>query len=265
MIEYILSSRRHYLWINCSKNIFSFTDGAGNNLCGPPLNKCPPSKKKSVPTVAIIVAAVGATALAVIVITLLLFHRRNRRKAPKVERLGSTKNEKKEPKYKYDHRTEIGLPKHTADNYKKTEQAGELHFVRNGTERFELQDLLRASAEVLGSGSFGSSYKAILLSGPAMVVKRYKQMSNVGKEDFYEHMRKLGSLSHPNLLPLVAFYYKKEEKLLVTDFAENGSLASHLHGKLILYFYLLQDFHVVHRHHEMYTDALTWIKFWRWL
>lgn len=198
------------------------------------MNKCPPSKKKSFLKVAIIVAAVGATALAVIVISLFLFHRRNRRKGLKVERLGSKKTEKKESKYNYDHRKEIGLPKQTADNYKNTEHAGKLHFVRNGTERFELQDLLRASAEVLGSGSFGSSYKAILLSGPAMVVKRYKQMSNMGKEDFYEHMRKLGTLSHPNLLPLVAFYYKKEEKLLITDFAENGSLASHLHGKLIL-------------------------------
>lgn len=110
--------------------------------------------------------------------------------------------------------------------------------MRHGTERFELQDLLRASAEVLGSGSFGSSYKAILLSGPAMVVKRYREMNNAGKDDFYDHMRKLGSLSHPNLLPLVAFYYKKEEKLLITDFAENGSLASHLHGKDATYTFL---------------------------
>lgn len=162
----------------------------------------------------------------------MLFRGRNRRQASKIGKPPSAKHEKNDAKYKSDRRKEVGLPKHAADNYKKNEQAGKLYFVRNGTERFELQDLLRASAEVLGSGSFGSSYKAILLSGPAMVVKRYMQMSNVGKEDFYEHMRKLGSLSHPNLLPLVAFYYKKEEKLLITDFAENGSLASHLHGKL---------------------------------
>ncbi|GKA95035.1 pollen receptor-like kinase 4 [Tanacetum coccineum] len=82
-----------------------------------------------------------------------------------------------------------------------------------------------------GSGSFGSSYKAMLVGGPAVVVKRFKEMSNVGKEDFHAHMRLLGSLEHPNLLPLVSFYYKKDEKLLITDFAANGSLASHLHGK----------------------------------
>lgn len=166
-----------------------------------------------------------------------MLHRRNRvkSKASNIRKLHSAKTENKETqtKYDYDDRKEVGLHKHTTENYKKTEHAGKLNFVKNDAEEFELQDLLRASAEVLGSGSSGSSYKAILLSGQAVVVKRYKQMSNVGKEDFYEHMRKLGSLSHPNLLPLVAFYYKKEEKLLINEFAENGSLASHLHSELL--------------------------------
>ncbi|GKD29568.1 pollen receptor-like kinase 4 [Tanacetum coccineum] len=107
------------------------------------------------------------------------------------------------------------------ENYKRTDNGGKLHFVRPDRERFELEDLLRASADVLGSGSFGSSYKAMLVGGPAVVVKRFKEMSNVGKEDFHAHMRLLGSLEHPNLLPLVSFYYKKDEKLLITDFAAN--------------------------------------------
>ncbi|KAK4349730.1 hypothetical protein RND71_029043 [Anisodus tanguticus] len=107
---------------------------------------------------------------------------------------------------------------------------GKLSFVRDDRPRFDLQDLLRASAEVLGSGNLGSSYKALLMDGQAVVVKRFKQMNHVAKEDFHEHMRRLGRLSHPNLLPLVAYYYRKEEKLLVYDYASNGSLASHLHG-----------------------------------
>lgn len=109
-------------------------------------------------------------------------------------------------------------------------ELGKLSFVRDDRERFDLQDLLRASAEVLGSGNFGSSYKAVLLDGQAVVVKRFKLMNNVGREEFHEHMRRLGRLRHPNLLPLVAYYYRKEEKLLVFDFVHNGSLASHLHG-----------------------------------
>jgi ABC-type multidrug transport system fused ATPase/permease subunit len=111
----------------------------------------------------------------------------------------------------------------------------DLTFVSNERVEFDLQDLLRASAEVLGSGSFGSTYKAMVLSGPVVVVKRFKHMNKVGKKEFYDHMRRLGSLAHPNLLPLVAFYYGKEEKLLIHDFAENGSLASHLHGMICLH------------------------------
>ncbi|XP_065863898.1 pollen receptor-like kinase 4 [Euphorbia lathyris] len=106
----------------------------------------------------------------------------------------------------------------------------DLSFMRDDVERFDLNDLLRASAEVLGSGTFGSSYKASVNRGKAMVVKRYRHMNNVGREEFHEHMVRLGSLDHPNLSRLVAYYYRKEEKLLVYEFVAHGSLASHLHG-----------------------------------
>ncbi|KAJ1278118.1 hypothetical protein BS78_04G054800 [Paspalum vaginatum] len=112
----------------------------------------------------------------------------------------------------------------------RRDEHGRLVFIQEGRTRFEIEDLLRASAEVLGSGNFGSSYKATLCDGPAVVVKRFKDMNGVGREDFSEHMRRLGRLAHPNLLPLVAYLYKKEEKLLVTDYVVNGSLAQLLHG-----------------------------------
>ncbi|KAG6676231.1 hypothetical protein I3842_15G141600 [Carya illinoinensis] len=63
-----------------------------------------------------------------------------------------------------------------------------------------------------------------------MVVKRFKQMNNWGKEEFQEHMSKLGRLRHLNMLPLVAYYYRKEEKLLAFDYVQKASLAVHLHG-----------------------------------
>ncbi|CAK9140589.1 unnamed protein product [Ilex paraguariensis] len=205
----------------------NFSDRAGNiNLCGKPLSLCKSSKKQSVPKFAIIAVVVGVVALAAIIVSSFIL-RRNRQ-APKNKfgySLGA-KVHKKDAAYKTAGKKEV---EHT-DNYKRSEH-GKLYFVRNDRERFELEDLLRASAQVLGSGNFGSSYKAVLLSGPAMVVKRFRKMSDVGREEFQEHMRRLGRLSHPNLLPLVAFYYRKEEKLLVTDFVENGSLASHLHSK----------------------------------
>ncbi|KAL4369128.1 hypothetical protein GQ457_05G025540 [Hibiscus cannabinus] len=116
-----------------------------------------------------------------------------------------------------------GVPRRSID-YSK------LIFLNGDVDRFDLHELLTASAEVLGSGNFGASYKAVLLNGEAVVVKRYKQMNNVGREEFHEHMRRIGRLNHENLLPLVAYYYRKDEKLLVSQFMEDGSLASHLHG-----------------------------------
>lgn len=109
------------------------------------------------------------------------------------------------------------------------QQPSKLSFVRDDRQKFDLQDLMRASAEMLGHGNFGASYKAVLVDGEALVVKRFKQMSNIAKEDFHEHMRRLSRLKHPNLLPLVAYLYRKEEKLLVFDFVPNNSLAKHLH------------------------------------
>lgn len=108
---------------------------------------------------------------------------------------------------------------------------GRLMFVRDDRGRFfELQDLLKATAEVLGAANLGVCYRATLTSGHSVVVKRFKEMNRVGREDFEEHMRRLGRLSHPNLLPLVAYYYRKEEKLLIHDYVPNRSLANLLHG-----------------------------------
>lgn len=129
-----------------------------------------------------------------------------------------------------DHHQMVSAGGSAVTSRKTKAEASKLSFVREDRQKFDLQDLLRASAEVLGSGNFGSSYKAVLMDGQAVVVKRFKQMTNVGKEDFHEHMRRLGRLVHPNLLPLVAYYYRREEKLLVFDYVQNGSLAGHLHG-----------------------------------
>lgn len=200
-----------------------FLDQIGNQgLCGKPLAPCKSSKKKILLIIAIIVVSIAAI---LCTIAAILFIRR---------RSAQSKQEARaQRKLKAQHHTAAMEVQLTADedNYKEAEKGGELYFVRKD-RGFELEELLRAPAEVLGSGSFGSSFKAGLLSG-SMVVKRLRQINQVGKEDFYDHMRRLGRLSHPNLLPLVAFYYRKEEKLLVHDFIANGSLASHLHGMLL--------------------------------
>ncbi|KAL2542562.1 putative leucine-rich repeat receptor-like protein kinase [Abeliophyllum distichum] len=99
-----------------------------------------------------------------------------------------------------------------------------------GEQRFELEDLLRASAEMLGKGGFGTAYKAVLDDGTVVAVKRLKDLSVNGKKEFEQQMEILGRLRHPNLVSLKAYYFARDEKLLVYDYMPNGNLFWLLHG-----------------------------------
>jgi hypothetical protein len=179
----------------------------------------------------VIIAAVVGLLLGAIVAAFLFLRRQSQRQpSASIEAPPPPipSNLKKKTGFKEENQSPSSSPDHSVGS--KKGEPPKLSFVRDDREKFDLPDLLKASAEILGSGCFGSSYKAALNSGTMMVVKRFKQMNNVGREEFQEHMRRLGRLKHSNLLPLVAYYYRKEEKLLITDFVEKGSLAVHLHG-----------------------------------
>ncbi|XP_059635765.1 pollen receptor-like kinase 1 [Cornus florida] len=200
---------------------------ANKDLCGRPLAACSPPKLSLVTIVTVVIAVVAALA-AIATVFFILYRRRSQapppEEAPRSER-GHTKSDSSD----FD-KMETGMPEISSHGKKDENGHGKLIFLKDDVEKFDLQSLLKASAEMLGSGSFGSSYKASLVGGPVMVVKRFRKMNNVNREDFQEHVRRLGRLRHPNLLPLVAYYYTKDEKLLVNNFVNNVSLAVHLHG-----------------------------------
>ncbi|KAK4384891.1 putative inactive receptor kinase [Sesamum angolense] len=95
---------------------------------------------------------------------------------------------------------------------------------------FDLEDLLRASAEVLGKGAFGTTYKAALEDSTTVAVKRLKEVI-VGKKDFEQQMEVVGNIRHANVAPLRAYYYSKDEKLMVYDYYNQGSVSALLHAK----------------------------------
>ncbi|RDY09109.1 putative inactive receptor kinase, partial [Mucuna pruriens] len=95
---------------------------------------------------------------------------------------------------------------------------------------FDLEDLLRASAEVLGKGTFGTVYKAALEDATTVAVKRLKDVT-VGKREFEQQMEMVGRIRHDNVVALRAYYYSKEEKLTVYDYYQQGSVSAMLHGK----------------------------------
>ncbi|KAF3497701.1 hypothetical protein DY000_02052209 [Brassica cretica] len=118
-------------------------------------------------------------------------------------------------------------------NAKAGEVAGpaakKLVFFGNATKVFDLEDLLRASAEVLGKGTFGTAYKAVLDAVTVVAVKRLKDVVMPDK-DFREKIELVGAMDHENLVPLRAYYLSRDEKLLVYDFMHMGSLSALLHG-----------------------------------
>nr|GMD11833.1 probable inactive receptor kinase At4g23740 [Ipomoea batatas] len=94
---------------------------------------------------------------------------------------------------------------------------------------FDLEDLLGASAEILGKGTYGMAYKVILEEATTtVVVKRLKELG-VGKRGFEQQMQVVGSIKHENVIELRAYYFSKEEKLIVYDYFTHGSVSAMLH------------------------------------
>ncbi|XP_072991942.1 pollen receptor-like kinase 3 [Typha latifolia] len=106
----------------------------------------------------------------------------------------------------------------------------ELVMVNEDRGVFGLPDLMKASAEVLGNGGLGSAYKAVMATGLSVAVKRVRDMNRVGKEEFGTELQRHGRLRHPNVLTPLAYHYRKEEKLIVSEYVPKGSLLYVLHG-----------------------------------
>lgn len=109
----------------------------------------------------------------------------------------------------------------------------------------ELEDLLRASAYVVGKSRSGIVYKVVAGRGSSagasiVAVRRLNDGdATLTFKDFENEIEAIGRVQHPNIVRLRAYYYATDEKLLVTDFIKNGSLHTALHGKLTLNFYFL--------------------------
>lgn len=116
--------------------------------------------------------------------------------------------------------------------------AKKLVFFGTAARVFDLEDLLRASAEVLGKGTFGTAYKAILEMGTVVAVKRLKDVT-ITETEFREKIEGVGAMDHEHLVPLRAYYYSRDEKLLVYDYMPMGSLSALLHGEHFFYSTLL--------------------------
>ncbi|XP_065869888.1 probable leucine-rich repeat receptor-like protein kinase IMK3 [Euphorbia lathyris] len=111
------------------------------------------------------------------------------------------------------------------------ETGGKLvHF--DGPLAFTADDLLCATAEIMGKSTYGTVYKATLEDGNQVAVKRLREKITKGQREFENEVNALGKIRHQNLLSLRAYYLgPKGEKLLVFDYMPKGSLATFLHAR----------------------------------
>ncbi|KAJ0523967.1 putative protein kinase RLK-Pelle-LRR-III family [Helianthus annuus] len=100
----------------------------------------------------------------------------------------------------------------------------------NGVYSFDLEDLLKASAVFLGEGSVGKSYKQVIQDNTTVVVKRLKDVV-VTENEFKRTMEGLGSIKNKNIfVPLIGYYYSRDERLVIYDYIPARSLSALLHG-----------------------------------
>lgn len=195
----------------------SFT---GNNLS--PLSSPPPvlspasqpsAKSSKLGEPAILGIAIGGCALAFVLLALIMILRYSN---GKMEDSGRPEKEEKVTKLRSGSQNVNGN--------------GSLVFFEGSSLAFDLEDLFRASAEVLGKGTFGTTYKAALEDTSTVVVKRLKEVA-AAKRDFEVQMEVVGNIRHENVVPLRAYFYSKDEKLMVYDYYDQGSVSSMLHAK----------------------------------
>ncbi|KAM3761508.1 hypothetical protein ACB098_01G273300 [Castanea mollissima] len=72
-------------------------------------------------------------------------------------------------------------------------------------------------------------FKVMFGNGMILVVKRIKDWE-ISNNEFEQRMKLIDQVKHRNVLPALAFYCSKYEKLLVYEYQQNGSLFMLIHG-----------------------------------
>uniref|UniRef100_A0A7N0SYM5 Protein kinase domain-containing protein n=1 Tax=Kalanchoe fedtschenkoi TaxID=63787 RepID=A0A7N0SYM5_KALFE len=187
-------------------------------------------KRKGLRTGAIVaIVLANCVALLVIISFLIAYFCSGSSAAGPASRLGSEIAKQRRSGSSYGSEKKVYASNNESDETSATDRSKLVFYERR--KEFELEDLLRASAEMLGKGSLGTVYRAVLDDGCTVVaVKRLKDANPCGKREFEQYMDLIGKMKHPNMVKLRAYYFAKEEKLLVYDFLPNGSLHSLLHA-----------------------------------
>nr|APU94842.1 leucine-rich repeat receptor-like protein kinase [Pohlia nutans] len=95
----------------------------------------------------------------------------------------------------------------------------------------ELQVITRNFSTKLGQGAFGTVYKGTILNGSEVAVKQLYTKSNQSLDDFLNEIVVVAAVKHRNLVKLKGCCIRKNQRLLVYEFVENGDLDQFLFGQ----------------------------------
>ncbi|KAL0377686.1 UNVERIFIED_CONTAM: putative inactive receptor kinase [Sesamum radiatum] len=139
---------------------------------------------------------------------------------------------------------------------KRLTKSGNLAFCSGEEELYTLEQLMRASAELMGRGTIGTTYKAVMANQLIVSVKRLDACKTAitSAEEFEQHMETVGVLRHPNLVPVRAYFQAKQERnklqvlflpvsvfLVMAGGRGSGGLEGMDHGDLLMRCVMVQD------------------------
>ncbi|KAM5586040.1 hypothetical protein ABKV19_005105 [Rosa sericea] len=95
--------------------------------------------------------------------------------------------------------------------------------------QYDFEDIRSATDDFsdenkLGQGGFGAVYKGRLYNGRYIAVKRLSKSSGQGDREFKNEVTLVAQLQHRNLVRLLGFCLKAEERLLIYEYIPNTSL-----------------------------------------
>ncbi|CAL4953038.1 unnamed protein product [Urochloa decumbens] len=103
--------------------------------------------------------------------------------------------------------------------------------------RVTADDILKATenfskVHIIGDGGFGTVYRAALPEGRRVAIKRLHGGHQFqGDREFLAEMETIGKVKHPNLVPLLGYCVCGDERFLIYEYMENGSLEMWLRNR----------------------------------
>ncbi|KAL9234846.1 hypothetical protein vseg_009668 [Gypsophila vaccaria] len=180
-------------------------------LCGAPLDPCPTPTRKSHPGI-IAGGAAGGLTLVIVGAGVAFFY---------ISRMKVIRKKQEDPE---GNKWAKSL---------KAIKAAKVSMFEKSASKMRLDDLMKATNNfsnynIINSGRTGAMYKAVMPDETLLTVKRLHDSRRTEKE-FMSEMNTLGSVRHPNLVPLLGYCIAKKEKFLVYKYMANGSLYDRIH------------------------------------